>query len=55
MKGKSITFELALEPVAIETMLPEQTLAVHRGVVILRTFGQHAVDTVSFILLDLGV
>jgi hypothetical protein len=38
MKGISIAFELVLEPVAIELMLPKWTLAVHRGVVVLHMF-----------------
>jgi hypothetical protein len=55
MKEISIAFELVLEPVAIKTILPEQTLAVCRGVVVLRTFRRRAIDAVSFVLLDLDV
>jgi hypothetical protein len=49
----SITFELALEPIAIKPVLPKQTFAVRSGVIVLRTFRQRAVDAMTIVNLVL--
>jgi hypothetical protein len=52
-KEISIALELTYEPIAIETMLPKQTLVVHRGMLILCTFRRRAIDAVTIVSLDL--
>jgi hypothetical protein len=55
MKENSIMFKLVLEPVTIKTMLPERTLVVCGGMIILCMFSQCAVDAVLFVLLNLDI
>jgi hypothetical protein len=50
-KEISIVLELALEPVAIKTVLPKQTFAVHHSMLSFHLLGSSTVDAVMFVLM----
>jgi hypothetical protein len=55
MKGKSITFELALEPVVIEAMLPKWTFAVCCDMLGFHLLRGNTIDTVLLVLVNLDI